>query len=78
MLDDLKAKLTLQGKKMSKQELVGRIIEIASNNNDILLNEQNRASEQDDELKTFDWGVADTSTSVDYQLYGLKRGKKDA
>jgi hypothetical protein len=78
MLDDLKAKLTLQGNKMSKQELVGKIIEIASNNNDILLNEQNQAREEDDELKIFDWGVSDTSTSVDYQLYGLKRGKKDA
>jgi hypothetical protein len=76
MLDDLKAKLTLQGKKISKQELVGRIIEIASNNNDILLDEQNQEREEDDELITFAWGVSDTSTSVDEHLYGLKRSKK--
>ena len=76
MLDELKAKLTLQGKKISKQELVGRIIEIASSNNDILLDEQDQAITDEGELKTFAWGVSDTSTSVDEQLYGLKRSKK--
>ena len=43
ILDELKAKLTLQGKKISKQEIVGRIIEIASNNNEILLDEHHQA-----------------------------------
>jgi hypothetical protein len=76
MLDDLKAKLTLQGKKITKQELVGRIIEIASNNNDILLDEQDHAMKDEDELKTFAWGISDTSTSVDERLYGIKRSKK--
>nr|MDO8111232.1 hypothetical protein [Candidatus Sigynarchaeota archaeon] len=77
MLDELKAKLTLQGKKISKQEIVGRIIEIASNNNEILLDEQPQAANDVDELKIFDWGISDTSTTVDQHLYGIKRSKND-
>ncbi len=77
MLDELKAKLILQGKKISKQEIVGRIIEIASNNNEILLDEQPHVEKDDAELKIFDWGVSDTSRTVDKHLYGIKRSKND-
>jgi hypothetical protein len=77
MLDDLKAKLTLQGKKISKQELIGKIIEVASKNTDSLFEDQPPEAIDDDELKVFDWGVSDTSTTVDEYLYGLKRDKCD-
>jgi hypothetical protein len=76
MLDELKAKLTLQGKKISKQEIIGKIIEIASINNEILFDEQHEATKGEDELRVFAWGVSDTSTSVDEHLYGMNRRKK--
>jgi hypothetical protein len=74
LLDKLLAHLLLRGKKTTKKELVGIIIENALKNEGISMNDATIPPEDDPAWKgmeeTFQTGIKDLSTKVDEYLYG--------
>lgn len=79
LLDELIAHLTLKGQKISKKELIGKIIENALIMEGIKDSDKNISLEDDPAWKgledTFNLGISDLSERVDELLYG-KNGEK--
>lgn len=74
-LEKLRARLILQGKKLTKQELLGLLIERAANQDiHAFLSSEEPDSENDPALTLLDeapdWGIDDASERVDEFLYG--------
>lgn len=79
LLDELIAHLTLKGQKISKKELIGKIIENALIMEGIKDSDKIISLEDDPAWKgledTFSLGISDLSERVDELLYG-KNGEK--
>jgi len=79
LLDELIAHLTLKGQKISKKELIGKIIENALILEGIKDSDKTISLEDDPAWKgledTFSLGISDLSERVDELLYG-KNGEK--
>jgi len=79
LLDELIAHLTLKGQKISKKELIGKIIENALLLEGIMDSDKNISLENDPAWKgledTFNLGISDLSERVDELLYE-KNGEK--
>ncbi|HMF32843.1 MAG TPA: hypothetical protein VKK79_15570 [Candidatus Lokiarchaeia archaeon] len=69
MLDDIRARCILRGVKVTKQELMSRLIERASEDETLVFGHEAKVPATG-EIKVFDWGVDDTSSTVDKYLYG--------
>ena len=79
LLDELIAHLTLKGQKISKKELIGKIIENALLLEGIMDSDKKISLENDPAWKgledTFNLGISDLSERVDELLYE-KNGEK--
>ncbi len=73
LLDRLIAVLLLRGKKISKKDLIGKIIEDAAASEGIILDEETVPLEKDIAWlcleESFDFGIPDLSENVDKYLY---------
>jgi len=75
LLDDLIAILTLRGQKITKKELIGKLIEQALSTQGLLNSHDSIPLEDDPAWKglkeTFKLGISDLSEHVDEYLYRL-------
>ena len=77
MLDKLIARLILMGKKITKKELIGHLIETAAKEENSIAELNKNLGLEDDPLwiglsKTHKSGIKDLSTSVDQLLYKME------
>jgi hypothetical protein len=75
LLDKLIAHLTLRGQKISKKELIGRLIENATISEGIINDDERNSLVEDLAWKgleeTFNLGISDLSENVDKLLYEI-------